>query len=334
MASEIALYRRPLRHNKGIQQKLWQEWISHTGRLLRRKRTVTTSVTTSRALTRKSDDNGSDEVERQRPSVLVMPQAQHTVQDQQRKSVLLRLGRSSLSAGASSRRGLVAIDITQRSSFVADFVINPVKSPRGNYTSVRCLLLWWADDNLNCSKDVRGMAAVLSDRYGYSIQAWQIPSGDSSRHLKRCVTDFANDTKAEKELLVVFYSGHGSAGDTSNPGAAEGLEWSATDRSDSPALARTPIQNGILAKASQDVLLILDCCYAGSALKGPGTQSRKELLAACGWECPTVTGKTSYTANLVYWLKKLQGPFEYARYLACDEPIVVVHAALDEVERK
>ncbi|KAK5699647.1 hypothetical protein LTR97_005776 [Elasticomyces elasticus] len=169
-------------------------------------------------------------------------------------------------------------------------------------------------DNLDCGSDVRNLANVLSSTFGYTIQARQIPSRDSYRNLRDRVATFINDARSANELLIVFYSGHGSAGDPNDPKANRaGLEWSATERSNSPSLPWTPIQNELLMKATQDVLLILDCCYAGSALKSPATNSRKELLAACGWESETISGSTSYTANLIRHLRGMSGAFE-----ACD----------------
>ncbi|KAK3625276.1 hypothetical protein LTR56_020537 [Elasticomyces elasticus] len=254
---------------------------------------------TGRAVTEQSDDEDSDnddsdeapESEKERPDI-------PTAYDPQRKAHDRRTTSSKAQPSLPLRSKHQGQPSTQSQTA----------------TSVRCLMLWWADDNLDCGSDVRNLANVLSSSFGYAIQARQIPSGDSYRNLRDRVATFINDARSANELFIVFYSGHGSAGDPNDPKANRaGLEWSATERSNSPSLPWTPIQNELLMKATQDVLLILDCCYAGSALKSPATNSRKELLAACGWESETISGSTSYTANLIRHLRSMSGAFE-----ACD----------------
>ncbi|KAK4890177.1 hypothetical protein LTR27_011059 [Elasticomyces elasticus] len=267
------------------------------------------------AVTEQSDDEDSDnddsdeapESEKERPDI-------PTAYDPQRKAQARRAASSKAQPSLPVRRKSQGQPSTQSQTTV-DFDYPPSTRPsRDNYTSVRCLMLWWADDNLDCGSDVRNLANTLSTTFGYAIQARQIPSRDSYRNLRDRVATFMNDARSNNELLIIFYSGHGSAGDPNDPkGGRAGLEWSATERSNSPSLPWTPIQNELLMKASQDVLLILDCCYAGSALKSPATNSRKELLAACGWESETISGSTSYTANLIRHLRGMSGAFE-----ACD----------------
>ena len=76
-----------------------------------------------------------------------------------------------------------------------------------------------------------------------------------------------------------------------------------------------------LEQAESDVLLLLDCCAAGSAMSdctGPGT---KEMLVACGFETWTPgVGRHSFTTSLIEELKTLRhrGPFT----------VSVLHAAV------
>jgi len=52
-----------------------------------------------------------------------------------------------------------------------------------------------------------------------------------------------------------------------------------------------------------DVLLVFDCCFAASAATKAVSTGTKELLAACGKEAVTFTGKWSFTRRLIYALK-------------------------------
>ena len=70
-----------------------------------------------------------------------------------------------------------------------------------------------------------------------------------------------------------------------------------------------------LEQAESDVLILLDCCAAGSAMSdctGPGT---KEMLVACGFETWTPgVGVDSFTSSLIEELSSLRsrGPFTVA----------------------
>lgn len=55
-----------------------------------------------------------------------------------------------------------------------------------------------------------------------------------------------------------------------------------------------PVQHHITTHASADVLILLDCCYAGSAVRGPVT-GRKELLAACEKGTMAIGQSTAHT---------------------------------------
>ncbi|KAK5723831.1 hypothetical protein LTR17_013845 [Elasticomyces elasticus] len=195
---------------------------------------------TGGAVTEQSDDEDSDnddsdeepESDNERPDI-------PTAYDPQLKAQARRTASSKAQPSLPLRSKTQGQPSTQSQTTV-DFDYPPSTRPsRDNYTSVRCLMLWWADDNLDCGSDVHNLANTLSSTFGYASQARQIPSRDSYRNLRDRVATFINDARSNDELLIVFYSGHGSAGDPNDPKASRaGLEWSATERLNSPHLGR------------------------------------------------------------------------------------------------
>lgn len=81
------------------------------------------------------------------------------------------------------------------------------------------------------------------------------------------------------------------------------------DFDDGIAIKWNLIQGGLEA-APQDVLFILDCCYAGAAVIRKGHRSVKELLAACGREADTPTGSDSFSAILAERMKWWPNPID------------------------
>ena len=75
--------------------------------------------------------------------------------------------------------------------------------------------------------------------------------------------------------------------------------WAANEERDSPSLRWNQVQP-LLETAVPHVLIILDCCYAGTAARDICEGTTKEILAACGRENPT-TGvcAISFTSALI-----------------------------------
>ncbi len=80
-------------------------------------------------------------------------------------------------------------------------------------------------------------------------------------------------------------------------------------------LYRNSVQNGPtiewakiqenFERTKQDVLFMLDCCYAGSAVLSKGAGPTKELLAACGSEDEAFAGRYSFTWKFVEFFRKM-----------------------------
>ena len=87
--------------------------------------------------------------------------------------------------------------------------------PRGRsrYTNVHVLLLSWEDDNLGVMKEVRELEKVFADTYNYHTERFQIPSSRSHNSLARRLTAFLDDFEGSKNLLIVYYGGHGFMND-------------------------------------------------------------------------------------------------------------------------
>jgi hypothetical protein len=90
------------------------------------------------------------------------------------------------------------------------------------YKEVRVLLLQWEeDDNLELHDQIKQLKRVLVDDIQVT-NCWfmVIPKENSFSYLQKLLHDFKSDYSDPKNLLVVYYGGHGGAGRKGN------LSWS------------------------------------------------------------------------------------------------------------
>jgi hypothetical protein len=90
------------------------------------------------------------------------------------------------------------------------------------YKEVRVLLLQWEeDDNLELHDQIKRLKRVLVDDIQVT-NCWfmVIPKENSFSYLQKLLHDFKSDYSDPKNLLVVYYGGHGGAGRKGN------LSWS------------------------------------------------------------------------------------------------------------
>ena len=174
---------------------------------------------------------------------------------------------------------------------------------------MRCLLLSWKRDDLGCFKEVDRFEQLLGQHFGYTVDSWRIPSDDPYGQLRIRLESFIGATGGSSELLLVYYGGHGYIDDKTGC-----LKWVANNSSRAPELTWNSLQDTLLVPLEQDILTILDTCYAAGAFRGP-VPGRKEIIAACGWESQAVGGidnGTSFTAALMRTFRSYLYPFTMA----------------------
>jgi hypothetical protein len=202
---------------------------------------------------------------------------------------------------------------------------------RDGYQNVSVLLIKWADelDELKTQAEVRLLSRssnlaltnnqtqdledLFRNRFHYNCQTVQLNVKTRPQHqLSRHISTFIEDNDGPQNLLIVYYTGHGSVRDpltkqwlqitaTAKPMEGKGFfkdahaSWNKAE-----ALLRSDDVEG-------DILNIMDCCYASNIVKSGTLSSRKfELLSACGINQTTCSpGPRSFTRVLIDKLTEL-----------------------------
>lgn len=146
---------------------------------------------------------------------------------------------------------------------------------------------------------------MLQDPYNFSVRfkrmhARTLPQIQAMKH----VVDFVYEADQAGRLLVIYYAGHGRAGDHGQLMLAGSLAQKAS-------IDWTCVEI-TLEKTEADVLVIFDCCCAGLLFRQPTTfegqhQKRKFLyVAACRAEQRTLSaGPASFTSAMIWALERL-----------------------------
>ena len=167
------------------------------------------------------------------------------------------------------------------------------------YAKVHVLLLRWQEDDLGTEKEINDLEEILKGLYNYETERFVIPSDDSTIQLEDALNDFRRARDGEANLLILYYGGHGALEHRSDH-AGRSI-WKAKKKG-GPHLIWSELQ-GVLERAKADVVFILDCCFAATASRGPGS---KEGLWACNSEVTTTgVNDNSFTRNLIEELKAL-----------------------------
>lgn len=129
------------------------------------------------------------------------------------------------------------------------------------------------------------------------------PQVQATKH----VADFVLDEDKKDRLLIVYYAGHGNAGLVSASNEKK-LLLSGTDER---TIDWTEVEP-TLRKALADVLVVLDCCFAGlmcrSALHVEMRREKFQYMAACeGDEVAQNGGEGSFTPSMTGALEELAG---------------------------
>ncbi|TVY82679.1 hypothetical protein LSUE1_G001812 [Lachnellula suecica] len=173
---------------------------------------------------------------------------------------------------------------------------------RSRYSEVHVLLLSWEDEDpkLPVSLEILQLLDLFQDTFGFETSTWKIPTSQSHRATNRRVDEFLGEDDP-RHLKIVYYAGHGRL--TSNGQ----LAWTSQRNSDDercPVVKWSGIQSN-LEEAQSDVLLLLDCCAAGTANTNEG-HGVTELLAACAFNgTANGVGPYSFTHALINQLRIL-----------------------------
>lgn len=175
---------------------------------------------------------------------------------------------------------------------------NEVPGGGSRYDNVHVLLLNWEEDLLGVSVEIAELRDVFRNTYHYDTEEWHIPSNRSHNSLVKRITEFLEACEDRKNLLIVYYAGHGRLNDDRQ------LVGACHATPSSPTMKWLGIQN-MLEQAESDVLILLDCCAGASSASEAGV-GVTEVIAACGLEtwAPGVS-EHSFTRSLIdelqYW---------------------------------
>ncbi|KAH7348989.1 hypothetical protein BKA65DRAFT_272017 [Rhexocercosporidium sp. MPI-PUGE-AT-0058] len=163
--------------------------------------------------------------------------------------------------------------------------------PRSSYRSVKVLLLRWKDDILGVGKELEKLKEVFEMHYGFETVTWLIPHTDSHTRMMSKAVDVL-DRHPPDSLLIIYYGGHASLNDNRH------LQWSRARNPKHGSLDWSAIQT-LFERGNSDVLTLLDCCHAASAISTSGRRVT-ECIAACGFEAwAPEPGPNSFTTYLI-----------------------------------
>ncbi|KAL8903572.1 MAG: hypothetical protein Q9171_007359 [Xanthocarpia ochracea] len=191
------------------------------------------------------------------------------------------------------------------------------------YDKVEVLLLYWLDSDMGITEEVDDLESVLVNDFGYHATRVQL-NGNSKQKLQikvnAKIADFVDKHDGPNTLLIVYYAGHGSPGESFGILELKG-KISPNDLRDTNQRHRNRLvwnkPEELLQPAEADVLEIFDCIN-GIQL----TENRLfEYLAASQANGTTpVPGPNSFTRALIYALttlvrEKKKGRFTTAELL-------------------
>ncbi|KAI1501492.1 hypothetical protein F5X99DRAFT_382696 [Biscogniauxia marginata] len=144
------------------------------------------------------------------------------------------------------------------------------------YSSVNVLVMIWENcDNPVFASDAEEIGRMFQAEFRYNVHHYKIPFSEmAQRSLGAYVGRFVEDFGGEGNLIIVYYGGHGCQ---QRPKETS-YEWSALIKG-GHTLDWASIQP-LLFAAQCDVVILLDCCYAGQAVRTRVSHSIEFLAAA------------------------------------------------------
>ncbi|KAI1088282.1 hypothetical protein F5B19DRAFT_472144 [Rostrohypoxylon terebratum] len=164
-----------------------------------------------------------------------------------------------------------------------------------DYQDVKVLALYWEEAETDGFKtEGAAVCRLFQDLFHYPTREFAIPSKDSLFNLTRFMFQEIPQ-KENRSLCIIHYGGHGDRDDDKHSGQERRSVWAALN-SGGPVLEWYKIQD-FLRESGTDILLILDCCYAGQSSRDRDTgRSGFEILAAAAMGMTTPPpGDKSFT---------------------------------------
>ncbi|KAL2071832.1 hypothetical protein VTL71DRAFT_13067 [Oculimacula yallundae] len=175
---------------------------------------------------------------------------------------------------------------------------------KSRYSRVSVLMLSWEneDPNLPVSQEIDKLHDIFQNLYRYETERWTIPDENCHYRLTEKIMDYVKPAEDSKtHLKIVYYAGHARLTETRL------LVWTSVrnyTKPKCPIVKWGGIQT-ILEEATNDILILLDCCASGTANASEGN-GVNELISACAFnETANGVGPFSFTNALVTELRLL-----------------------------
>ncbi|KAL1799676.1 hypothetical protein ACET3X_000018 [Alternaria dauci] len=154
------------------------------------------------------------------------------------------------------------------------------------------------------------IGSVFRTRFGYSVkEIFKIPDDQEEAEslLQNEIHELVKQHGKKGSLLIVIYGGHGADTRSVKNRGDDNSIWAASTSAYGAQVNWAAIQTNLeIAKA--DCLLILDCCFSGTAMTRGKTRTINEILAACVREHPSYSGARNYTKLLTRRLERISLP--------------------------
>ncbi|PMD37969.1 hypothetical protein L207DRAFT_431811, partial [Hyaloscypha variabilis F] len=181
---------------------------------------------------------------------------------------------------------------------------------QATYHRVHALLITWGpNDDLRTSIEIGELRDLFQKTYHFTTEHFIIPPERSEQKLLKKIVNTWDEHADARDLLIVYYGGHGIIKSGKNIWQAwkEKPSSATTERVITPELDWSEAQRSLM-KADGDVLFIMDCCYATFTSKIEPKGGTKELLAATTFKQKAAgSHENSFTRALIRELKQING---------------------------
>ncbi|KAK8880190.1 Protein kinase-like (PK-like) [Apiospora arundinis] len=180
------------------------------------------------------------------------------------------------------------------------------RNRENDYDAVRVLLIYWEGaESQDFKTEATELGLLFEQRFCYPVQHYEIPRTHNCHlALDQEINSFLLSLKSPRTLGIIHYGGHGDPDDVDDPRERLSV-WASKRERNSPdeAIIKWSMIQPKLEYTTGEVLLILDCCFAAQAMRGPRriVPPNVELIAACGKNCttPLPLGPQSFTGVLI-----------------------------------
>ncbi|KAF4313023.1 hypothetical protein GTA08_BOTSDO01707 [Botryosphaeria dothidea] len=163
---------------------------------------------------------------------------------------------------------------------------------------------------MDVSEELRDLALIFEKDYHFNVQLEQLEESEKAQlQLEKILATFKYENEGSKNLCILYYAGHGfseaKTGDLRLTSNSSQESRTADQRSRNSVAWRGAEQR--FKGMQADVLVIFDCCEAGTLQGDFRTQHSFEFLGACSRDQLTPgPGKQSFTRALIWALCQLK----------------------------